>query len=277
MGAAYVISAGELRKIRAHLKNLLSVRMPLPDPINEDEHDIMSASGMYVFFKRGQPWPHLYLGKSDKGLGGRTHNQIHLRRWATHLLLFPLPDLRPCTLRIIEKRLLRLCVKQFSWAYLDNERDLSAPTPDPFMKGGVYPDLDNLLSKIFYIISIGLDARRKRPKKFRATHTLGAQNRDVFGLASRRGGWTYLIPGSRISSRYPNHRAIKKNPTAFDRLERFYRAGLIAWRRRTNTRPAGLVVTEPILFRDRRSAARFLNVGEKVGEAWMPIKPRRKE
>jgi len=272
MGAAYVVGADELQKIRAHLKTLLPVRILLPDPINEN--DIMTASGIYAFLKQGRVWAHLYLGKSLERLGPRAREQLHLRQWATHLLLFPLPDLRPETLAVIEKRLLRICTKKFFWAYLDNERDLSTPPPDPYLKRGIYPDLDDLVLQIAKTVLRGLEPSSGRRKKLSATHNLRTPSDDVYGMASRRGGWTYLLPGSRLPSRYPNYRTIKKDPAALERLEGFYRRGQIAWRPRRGRRLAGFVVTEPIRFRNMRSAARMLYVGEKVAENWEPIKPK---
>jgi hypothetical protein len=272
VGAAYVVGADELRKIRAHLKKFLPVRILLPDPINEN--DIMTASGVYAFLKRGQVWAHLYLGKSFERLGPRASEQLHLRQWATHLLLFPLPGLRPETLAVIEKRLLRICAKTFFWAYLDNERDISAPHPDPFLKRGIYPDLDDLVFQIAKTVLRGLEPSRGRRKKLSPTHTLKMANGDVYGMASRRGRWTYLLPGSRLPSRYPNYRAIKKDPAALERLEGFYRRGKIAWRPRRGSRQAGFVVTEPIQFRKISSAARMLYVGEKVTEGWELITPK---
>ncbi|MCL1629470.1 hypothetical protein M3N55_12085 [Roseibaca sp. V10] len=272
MGAAYVVGADELQKIRAHLKKILPIRILLPDPINEN--DIMTVSGIYAFLKRGRVWAHLYLGKSFERLGPRASEQLHLRQWATHLLLFPLPGLRPETLTVIEKRLLRICARKFFWAYLDNERDLSAPHPDPFLKGGIYPDLDDLVLKIAGTVLTGLEPSWERRKKLSPTHTLRTPNGDTYGMASRQGGWTYLLPGSRLPSRFPNYRAIKKDPAALERLEGFYRRGEIAWRPRRGSRQAGFVVTEPVLFKKISSAARMLYVGEKVTEEWELITPK---
>jgi hypothetical protein len=188
--------------------------------------------------------------------------------------LFPLPGLRPETLAVIEKRLLRICAKTFFWAYWDNERDLSAPHPDPFLKRGIYPDLDDLVFQIAKTVLRGLEPSSGRRKKLSATHNLRTPSGDVYGMASRRGGWTYLLPGSRLPSSYPNYRTIKKDPAALERLEGFYRRGKIAWRPRRGPRPAGFVVTEPVRFRNMRSAARMLYVGEKVNADWELITPK---
>jgi len=271
VGAAYVVGADELRKIRTQLKKFQPVRIFLPDSVNED--DIKAVTGIYAFLKHGQVWAHLYIGKSFERLGPRAREQLHLRQWATHLLLYPLPDFHPETLAVIEKRLLRICAKKFFWAYLDNERDLSAPHPDPFLKRGIYPDLDDLVLQIAKTVLRGLEPSRGRRKKLSPTHTLKMPNGDVYGMASRRGGWTYLLPGSRLPSRYPNYRTIKKDPAALERLEGFYRRGEIAWRPRRGRRLAGFVVTEPVRFRNMRSAARMLCVGEKVTESWELITP----
>lgn len=272
--SGYVIGADELRKIRAHLENLVPLRTPLPDLIPED--GLMTASGIYAFVSRGPKWGHLYLGMSIGRLSRRVNEQRHLRRWAAEVLLFPLQDLDHGTLEVLEKRLLRNCAKQFAWAYLDNELDLSAPHPDPFLTVGRYPELDNLLIKIFGTIRRGLESSSGHPRKLRPTHILGARDGDVYGVAALRGGWTYLLPGSRLPSRYSNYRMITKDHAALERLEVFYRRGVIAWRARTNTRPAGFMITEPVRFHNMRSAARFLYVGETVTEAWELITPKRK-
>ena len=231
----------------------------------------MTASGIYAFVSRGPKWGHLYLGMSVGRLSRRVNEQRHLRRWAAEVLLFPLQDLDHDTLEVLEKRLLRICAKQFPWAMVDNQRDLSAPAPDPFAQEGMYPDLDKLALKIVGSVRRGLEPLRGRRKKLRPTHTLGAPDGDVHGIAAQRGGWTYLLPGSRISSSYPNYRAIRKDLAAHERLEGFYRRGVIAWRPRRGSRPPGLVFTEPVRFRSRRSAARVLYVGGTVTEAWEPI------
>lgn len=236
----------------------------------------MTASGIYAFVSRGPKWGHLYLGMSIGRLSRRVNEQRHLRRWAAEVLLFPLQDLDHGTLEVLEKRLLRNCAKQFAWAYLDNELDLSAPHPDPFLTVGRYPELDNLLIKIFGTIRRGLESSSGHPRKLRPTHILGARDGDVYGVAALRGGWTYLLPGSRLPSRYSNYRMITKDHAALERLEVFYRRGVIAWRARTNTRPAGFMITEPVRFHNMRSAARFLYVGETVTEAWELITPKRK-
>jgi hypothetical protein len=234
----------------------------------------MTASGIYAFVSRGPRWAHLYLGMSVGRLMQRVNEQRHLRRWASEILLFPLQDLDRNTLEIMEKRLLRVCAKKFPWAVMDNQRDLSAPAPDPFMRGGVYPDMDKLLSRIFGRIRRGLGPSWGRPKKLHPVLALGTPGGDVHGIIAQRGAWTYLLPGSRISSRYPNYRAIRKDPAAHERLEGFYRRGVIAWRPRRGSRPAGFVFTEPVLVRNIRSAARILYVGETVTEAWVPAKPK---
>lgn len=270
----YVIGTDELRKIRAHLENLVPLRTPLPDLNPED--GLMTASGIYAFVSRGPKWGHLYLGMSIGRLSRRVNEQRHLRRWAAEVLLFPLQDLDHGTLEVLEKRLLRICAKQFAWAYLDNELDLSAPHPDPFLTVGRYPELDNLLIKIFGTIRRGLESSSGHPRKLRPTHILGARDGDIYGVAALRGGWTYLLPGSRLPSRYSNYRMITKDHAALERLEGFYRRGVIAWRARTNTRPAGFMITEPVRFHNMRSAARFLYVGETVTEAWELITPKRK-
>lgn len=267
--SGYVIGADELRKIRAHLENLVPLRTPLPDLIPED--GLMTASGIYAFVSRGPKWGHLYLGMSVGRLSRRVNEQRHLRRWAAEVLLFPLQDVDHGTLEVLEKRLLRICAKRFPWAMVDNQRDLSAPDPDPFAQEGIYPDLDELVLKIADAVRRGLGPSGGGRKKLRPTHTLGTPGGDIHGIAAQRGGWTYLLPGSRISSRYSNYRAITQDPLALERLESFYRRGLIAWRPRRGRRPAGFVFTEPVPVRSMRSAARVLCVGQTVTEAWEAV------
>lgn len=231
----------------------------------------MTASGIYAFVSRGPKWGHLYLGMSVGRLSRRVNEQRHLRRWAAEVLLFPLQDVDHGTLEVLEKRLLRICAKRFPWAMVDNQRDLSAPDPDPFAQEGIYPDLDELVLKIADAVRRGLGPSGGGRKKLRPTHTLGTPGGDIHGIAAQRGGWTYLLPGSRISSRYSNYRAITQDPLALERLESFYRRGLIAWRPRRGRRPAGFVFTEPVPVRSMRSAARVLCVGQTVTEAWEAV------
>lgn len=268
----YFIRADELQKIRRFHDNFVPVRMPLFDLISDDS--IATASGIYAFVSRGRKWGHLYLGMSVGRLIRRVNEQRHLRRWASEVLLFPLQGLDRDTLEVLEKRLLRICAKQLTWVEMDNQRDLSAPTPDHFTKRGVDVDLEKLIATIFDWVTGSLGPSMGRPKKLHPTHILGTPNGDVHGIAAQRGGWTYLLPGSRISSRYPNYRSIAQDPIALERLEAFYRLGLIAWRPKRGSRPAGFVFTEPVPVRNIRSAARILYVGETVTEAWAPTKPK---
>lgn len=182
--------------------------------------------------------------------------------------MFPLPDLQASTLEVLEKRLIRVCAKELSRATLDNQRDLYSRVSSPVEREGIYPDLDRLLDIIFRFITSGMEPSWNHPKKLYPTHSLGTSEGEVYGLATQRGGWTYLLPGSRILSNYPNYRTLAKNPAALARLEGFYRRGLIAWRPKTNNRPAGLCFTEPVLFRNMLIAARVLYAGAPAVETW---------
>jgi hypothetical protein len=252
-----------------HLKHFDHLWWSLPTRINEDP--VMTGSGIYTFLGRG----HLYLGRSEGRLRDRVHEQLHLRRWATELLMFPFPELRPDTVQILEKRLLRHGARRLRGAVWDNQRGLSARSPDPYAESGQYPALDALTDKVINIIGSRIRPSWERfSEKLSPTHTLGTPDGLVYGVAAQRGGWTYLLPCSHISSHYPNYCSIKQDPVAFERLEGLYRRGLIAWRPRRGSRPPGLVFTEPVRFRSRRSAARVLYVGETVTEAWEPIIPK---
>lgn len=54
-------------------------------------------------------------------------------------------------------------------------------------------------------------------------------------------------------------------------LKKYYDEGVICWRPGTRTRPAGLIVTEPITFRNKLAAAEFLAAGKPFQEQWVPI------
>lgn len=275
MGVAYVNDLIEVYKIldaTGDHEDCFAMWQRLPGRIKEE--GIMSASGIYAFINKGLVWDHFYLGLADERLGPRVNEQLHLRQWASEVFLFPLSHLSFSALESLEKRLLRVCNDRFRWAYTDNEKDLSGPAPDPFAKRGIYSDIDELTRNIIRCISQSLYKSRDQRKKPKANCTLGAPDGALYGVGCQKGRWLYLLPGSRISSRYPNFKTIKQDPGALERYERFYRRGQIAKRPGTLVRPEGFVVTEPIPFRNKRSAARFLNGGENVIENWEPIKPK---
>ena len=273
MGGGYVTDLIEVYKIlkaTGDHEDCFAMWQPLPGRIVKE--GIKNAPGVYAFINKGLDWDHYYLGLAYKGIGRRVNGQRHLRQWASEVFLFPLPHLSFSALDRLEKRLLRICNNRFTWAYTDNEKDLDGPPPDLLAKRRVYSDIDEPTRDIIRCISQSLYKSWDQRKKPKQNCTLGAPDGAFYGVGCLKGRWLYLLPGSRISSRYPNFKTIKQDPGALERYERSYRRGQIAKRPGTLIRPEGFVVTEPILFRNKDSAARFLNGGEKVTEHWEPIK-----
>ncbi|WP_141118052.1 hypothetical protein [Leisingera sp. JC1] len=107
---------------------------------------------------------------------------------------------------------------------------------------------------------------------FKPTHWLGSPLGDVWGLMCKRGNWAYVLPGSRISARFPNFATIAENSKAFEVLKQHYKDGLFCWKKGTRQRLAGMVVTETIQFKAEREATEFLFAGEPAAEEWKDVK-----
>lgn len=165
----YVLSPGQLHEIQYFLEEF-----PLRIVNHMDLFDgkiRWAHSGIYVFIcpKTGR----IYIGQSTR-LSSRGYKQLYLRRWAKSLIIFDFEGfLCPETVKILEKRILRHAYERFAAAAWENERDLFAPSPDPFGKWGIYPELDALTRKVVdeieecFLGSIPFEA------PLVATHTLG--------------------------------------------------------------------------------------------------------
>ncbi|KIC18765.1 hypothetical protein RA25_21090 [Leisingera sp. ANG-S5] len=205
---------------------------------------------------------------SEADLFERICKQKYLRRWAVFILVFEMPGLHRNTLEILERRLLHLGRMWFPEAIWDNILGLSPFAQSLSSAWNTCPDLDSLAQMIIEQV------RRKVPHASKGvyrpclppTHSLGSPCHEVHGLAHRKGRWTYLLPGSRVSSLYPNFAAIERDRIAFAILSKFYWEGMIAWRKGTRKRPAGMAVVETILFRSGGEAEKFLFAGGTVAE-----------
>lgn len=246
-------------------------------PMELRARDIPFADkGIYTFIRSGFGCTpvRLYLGVSTSiRLTERVKEQLHKRRWAGRLLMFDLTGLQPETLFTLESRLLVLASEKFQLAVWDNQRGL-------FKEGSTLDGQIEIPSAFEKLAQLILEEIRKNVREPRGhqpiipthpTHNLGSPDGPAYGLANIRGGWTRLLYGSRIHRDIPNYRSLKRYPKADPYLKKYYDEGVISWRPRTRTRPAGLIVTEPITFRNKLAAAEFLAARTPFQEQWVPI------
>lgn len=232
--------------------------------------------GIYTFIRSGFGCTpvRLYLGVSTSiRLTERVKEQLHKRRWAGRLLMFDLTGLQPETLFTLESLLIFLASQKFPLAVWDNQRGL-------FKEGSTLDGQIEIPSAFEKLAQLILEEIRKNVREPRGhqpiipthpTHNLGSPDGPAYGLANIRGGWTRLLYGSRIHRDIPNYRSLKRYPKADPYLKKYYDEGVISWRPRTRTRPAGLIVTEPITFRNKLAAAEFLAARTPFQEQWVPI------
>lgn len=246
-------------------------------PMELSARDIPFADkGIYTFIRSGFGCTpvRLYLGVSTCiRLTERVKEQLHKRRWAGRLLMFDLTGLQPETLFTLESRLLVLASQEFQLAVWDNQRGL-------FKEGSPLDgqiELPSVLEKLAHLILEEIRKNVLEPRGHQPiipthpTHNLGSPAGPAYGLANISGGWTRLLYGSRIHRDIPNYRSLKRYPKADPYLKKYYDEGVISWRPGTRTRSAGLIVTEPINFRNKLAATEFLAAGRPFQEQWVPI------
>ncbi len=230
------------------------------------------CAGTYAFLRLGQPCLRIYVGISWEGLLQRIRKQLYQRRWADIVLVFDLPGLNRKTLECLEIGLMTFGQRWLPNAIWDNVDGMPMGKTSAIWN----PPLEvNLLAgKIFYHIwSRGQYWHREFARlELAATHQMGAPSERLYGrLHRKRGGWCYLLRGSRVSAHYPNLKAIGLNQDAWKRLGKHYLSGKVSAQVGCLKRPTGFVVGEAIPFRSSADAADFLHAGQPVDERWVSL------
>lgn len=234
---------------------------------------IHGKSGIYAFLRTGVECPRIYLGMSEYDLHERIYRQIFERRWSVYVVVFEMSGLHPNILRALEKLLLNRGRQWLPWAIWDNIRLLppydSRHATGPFF----HPELEELSRVIIRTITNMMPpSKRSSGHQYYAPHLcLGSPPAEVWGRVKRASSWTYLLPGSRVTTKCPNFAAMQRNPAAYAILSKYYWEGYIRWHSATLRRPAGLVVTETIRLTSIAEAAQFLFAGKETTGEWSPV------
>ena len=221
------------------------------------------AWGIYAFLRaQNGKCPRIYLGMAERCLLERTYRQLSERRWATMVLVYCLPDLCFCTVKILESRLLNSGREWLPAAIWDNVQGLP-PLGRPACPARFY---DPELLGISTIIENSIQGAIRRSTVLDTIHNaeptllLGSSSGDLLGRILKQGKQTYILPGSRLTASIPNFAAMRRDGTAFALWSKYYWEGCLQWRKATLNRPAGFVVTEKIKQNSLEQATAFLVV-----------------
>ena len=264
------ISDRQVREILGHIDDLPLIKVSAEE-LRRGKIPL-ADKGIYSFLRSYSPRVRAYLGAStDMRLTERVHEQLHKRRWAEKLLMFDLTSLEPQILFALESRLLVLASLRLQHILWDNERGLFTQVSASDAQRELPEPLEHLAAMILAKIEKNVRSRHRAVQvpMMQQTHQLGSPDGQIYGLANVSGGRTHLLIGSRINSAVPNIRAVRKDPTPPNLLLREYHYGLIAWKPGCQSRPPGLMVTEPIPFRCKELAREFLTAGRERPEQWV--------
>lgn len=276
----YVIESRQLAEIECCLGDIEINYVDL-HPWHQNTPDFGSLDHVlnqmiYMFYRKHSVPVRIYLGQSFFGRE-RIEAQIKICKWATHAICLSFMGyLYPQTLRLIETCLLRRCPKIYIGALWHNEMSIKIRSKDPLMQMAPYPVLDELVSEIIEIFGEVLPRAAFVPyRKNTATHSIGDPRGDFYGLLSQRGRLAMLLKGSRVSSRAPNIKALRKvGGSGYYYGSSLYYQGKMEHKPQTKNRPAGFVVTEDFKFQNREEAAKFLTLDRLCPSTpWKKITP----
>ncbi|MDE4099356.1 hypothetical protein [Phaeobacter gallaeciensis] len=264
------ISPSQLDEVRYFVEIVEPIKFPLYQKTWPGV--LYGTEGAYAFIRLSPPCLRIYVGVSWTDLRERVLKQKFQRRWADIVLLFELPGLGKKTLECLETGLMTFGQQWLPNAIWDNVKGM--PRGETPVIWNPPLEVNLLAGKIFYHIWSRARYRHETSSRLEltATHQMGAPSERLYGrLHQQRGGWCYLLPGSRVSAHCPNLKAIKLNPYARKTFGKYYFNGTISAQPGCLTRPAGLVVGEAIQFRSPASAADFLFAGQRGDERWVNI------
>jgi hypothetical protein len=217
---------------------------------------------IYMFYRQHIEPVRVYIGQSSSG-SDRINGQIKRRKWATDVISI---EMRGCldraTLRLLEACILRTGFQTFPGALWHNQQGLSVCSSDTLSAMSQYPVLNKMTLKILDIFGDALPHTAFHPlSEYPITHVLGGPTEEYYGLLSHRGRCVFLLKGSRMSSRATNMTMLwRMDGTGLKYGSLFEHEGKLERMRGTPNRPAGLTITEPVKFRDKEEAARFLTL-----------------
>ena len=224
-----------------------------------------NRSGLYVYLRPFGP-TRIYIGSTSRA-PLRHQEQSFSRRWAHYFIFYELTDYFDP--KIVEEVILKNASLHLPKMMWDNEKYIHPKfatglnSHDPEMKNIATMIFDHLRTVIYdygYDPS-GLDMD--------ITHEFKDPDGKSNGIAHiKRNGYVYILKRSMINSDYPNMKALEKSEKALVSLCKYYHEGMIYRQRETLRRPAGYMVMEPIKFRGKDQAARFLMASHTASRSW---------
>ena len=227
---------------------------------------------IYMFYRTYRNPIRVYVGQSPFGRN-RITDQIKNLKWATHVMSLEFGAyLEPQTLLLIENSVLGRGLATFPGVLWHNERGLGASLSDGLVRRASHPMIDALAVEILEIFGRRMPYEAFTPlPQYQITHIIGDPMGEYFGKLSHRGRCVFLLKGSRISSRAKNITALRRiGGVGLKYGEGFYCRGELEHKPRTLSRPEGLVITEPVRFKNKEEAARFLTLDDPTS-AWKRV------